>query len=267
MSSAAFYGIQGVYSSYVLYRLLAKNERSKSLIAAVIMMLYSSFALAVYFALGNYDFFNPDVWSWSEKVYFIFVNELSNLCVYLAHWIILYQYLELALVLPILSKIAEFSADAHNKMVSIRQCLTATMIIVVAIRIAHFADKAFYTLKESSDGADNSVRYVALALKLGIMIMSGFIFIKLYYVIKKEPLLQLNERIFRTHVVALCLFYICWVAYEVSVNVFEFDDDYQEGKSDVKLTLLAVITLLLNTASVFLCVLLFYMVDKMTLPV
>ena len=38
----------------------------------------------------------------------------------MAHWIVFYQYLDLALTLPILSKIAEFAADAHNKIVSIR---------------------------------------------------------------------------------------------------------------------------------------------------
>ena len=79
---------------------------------------------------------------------------LADLCVYLSHWIILYQYLELACVLPILSKIAEFTEDAHNKMVSIRQCLNATMIIVVSILIAHFIVEAAFTLKSSSDMAD-----------------------------------------------------------------------------------------------------------------
>lgn len=68
----------------------------------------------------------------------------------MAHWIIFYQYLELVVVLPILSKIAEYAQDASNKITTARQCLSAIMIIVMAILVAHFVDKAFYTIKQSS---------------------------------------------------------------------------------------------------------------------
>ena len=74
--------------------------------------------------------------------------------VFMAHWIIFYQYLELAVALPILIKIGEYAQNANNKIASARQCLNATMIIVVAILVAHFVDKAFYTFKQSSADAD-----------------------------------------------------------------------------------------------------------------
>ena len=104
----------------------------------------------------------------------------------MSHWIILYQYLELALVLPILGKIAEHAQNAHNKIISIRQCLQATMIIVVAMLVAHFVDKAFYTIQDATNIIDNTVKYLAVALKLCIMAMCCFVFIRLRQVINSE---------------------------------------------------------------------------------
>ena len=52
--------------------------------------------------------------------------------------------------MPVLIKIAEYAQDASNKITSIRQCLNATMIIVVAILVAHFVDRSFYTFHQSS---------------------------------------------------------------------------------------------------------------------
>jgi len=92
-------------------------------------------------------------------------------------------------MLPILTKIAEFAQDAHNKIISIRQCLQAILIIVVAILVAHFVDKAFYTVKDSSSVADDTVTYFALVLKVMIMIMECYCFIRLWLVIRAEPLL------------------------------------------------------------------------------
>ena len=53
ISSFCFYTIQGLYAIYILYRLSwrtkNKPKRSCSLIVAVVMILYSSIALAVLF--------------------------------------------------------------------------------------------------------------------------------------------------------------------------------------------------------------------------
>ena len=99
------------------------------------------------------------------------------------------------------------------------------MIIVVAILVAHSVDRAFYTVKQSSLSADNTVKYFGLILKLCIMVMVSFIFIKLHRVIKAEPLLKLNKTIYRTHVAALVLYYSLWVAYDVTYNVWEDDPE------------------------------------------
>ena len=122
-------------------------------------------------------------------------------------------------------------------------------------------------MKTSSDEADNTVTYLALFLRLCIAVMIGFIFIKLYLVTKSEPLLQLNKKMYTMHIVTITFYYVFWAAYEVCFNIFEFDNDYVWGENDAKLTLLAVISLLFNTFSVFLGLLLFYMVEKMTHPV
>ena len=58
------------------------------------------------------------------------------------------------------------------------------MIIVVAILVAHFVDKAFYTMKDSSQALDNTITYFALALKLSISIMIAFIFVRLHKVVE-----------------------------------------------------------------------------------
>ena len=61
-----------------------------------------------------------------------------------------YQYWELSFNLPIYCKIAEYAQDAHNKINSTRQCLQAVLVIYVAVLVAHFVDKAFYSVKDSS---------------------------------------------------------------------------------------------------------------------
>ena len=87
------------------------------------------------------------------------------------------------------------------------------MIIVVAILVAHFVDKAFYTVKDSSLEADNTVKYLAAVLKLSIALMIGYVFWRLYRVVKAEPLLQINMVLFNIHIVALSLYFILWTAY------------------------------------------------------
>ena len=186
LSAVAFYTLQFFYCSYIFKHLVTKNERSNSMIASVIMMIYSSISLAIFFGLCDSDFYNQEKWSWHQKLYFIFFSELPFLFVFMSHWIILYQYLELALVLPILGKIAEHAQNAHNKIISIRQCLQATMIIVVAMLVAHFVDKAFYTIQDATNIIDNTVKYLAVALKLCIMAMCCFVFIRLRQVINSE---------------------------------------------------------------------------------
>lgn len=115
--------------------------------------------------------------------------------------------------------------------------------------------------------AARTITYFALALKAGIIIMILFSFVRMYIVINKEPLLEMNKGMFRTHVLALALYIVGLVAHEVSFDLWSFDTDYQKNIPDTKLTLFAAITLCNNIFSVFLGLLLFYMIAKMTHPV
>ena len=88
-SSATFFAIQALYSSYLLYKLLFKNERSKALITAIVMMIYSSLALSVFFVLADMSFMeNTD--DQSTQIYYITVNELPFLFIFMSHWIVFY---------------------------------------------------------------------------------------------------------------------------------------------------------------------------------
>lgn len=181
-SSSAFFIFQFVYSSYLLYRLVFKNERSKILITAIIMMVYSSASLAVFYVFADCNFMDK-VDKVSVKVYYIFCKELAEVFIFMAHWIIFYQYFELALTLPILTKIAEYALEAQNKIISVRMCLRALLVIVIAVTLAHFLDEAFYTIKDSSEIADDTITYFAVILKMSIIVMVSFVFYKIRKVI------------------------------------------------------------------------------------
>ena len=80
-------------------------------------------------------------------------------------------------------KIGEYAQNANVKIAAARQCLNATMIIVMAILLAHFVDKAFYTFKRSSSEADQKVTYFAIALKISLIVMIGYVFMRLKTVV------------------------------------------------------------------------------------
>ena len=141
------------------------------------------------------------------------------------------------------------------------------MIIVLAILVAEFLDRACFTVLESSQQADKSVRFFALILKLCLLGLIVYVFIELHRVIKNEPLLKLNRRNYTTHIVVVFLYFFWWAVYEISFSVWLNDTDYQEGVPDAKLTALAAITFCFNCCSVLLGFLLFYMIGKMTKPV
>ena len=101
-SSVCFYVLQALYATYMLFRLFRKNERSVSLILATSLLLYSSISLGVSFALPQLNF-DTNNWTLKDKFYDIVCNELPTSLVFIAHWIIFYEYLELAVVLPILN--------------------------------------------------------------------------------------------------------------------------------------------------------------------
>ena len=52
-----------IYATYILYRLIWKNEKSKTLIAATLMLALGSLVLAVFFAVSNDIWYDNNDWS------------------------------------------------------------------------------------------------------------------------------------------------------------------------------------------------------------
>lgn len=136
------------------------------------------------------------------------------------------------------------------------------MVIVVAVLVAHFVDKAFYTFKESSPDADQKVTYFAIALKLCLIIMIIYVFGRLRIAINGEPMLKLNTKIYVLHVLFLSAYFVFWVCYEIAFTFWELDPNSKhDNVGDTKLKVLAAVELSFNIISVTLGCLLFYMLD------
>ena len=82
-----------IYASYILYLILFKNERSGSLIIALVMSLISDLLLAIFFARDEDRLFSSTDWDMGQQFYYVFTNEIPFLLVFLSHWIIYYQYI------------------------------------------------------------------------------------------------------------------------------------------------------------------------------
>lgn len=158
-------------------------------------------------------------------------RDLPNSFIYFAHVLILNQYFEFAFIFDILVDLNQTWQDASNKLVSRRQFLNATMIIVLAFIIAHFFDKSFYTFKASSDRVDSTVAVFALLMRLYIFVLSGYVFFKVIRVTRRERLLQLNKKILVVHICVLSCLLAFEMIYEISdLSVFH-DNVTGEGES------------------------------------
>ena len=109
-----------IYASYILYLILFKNERSASLIIALVMSLISDLLLAIFFARDEDDLFSSADWTLSQQFYYVFTSEIPFLLVFLSHWIIYFEYIQLAMCMPSLTKIYEQAQDASNRLTSTR---------------------------------------------------------------------------------------------------------------------------------------------------
>ena len=57
VSTVAFFTIELFYASYILYKLLFKNEKSRSLILSTLMIIYSCISLSVLFCIADEDYY------------------------------------------------------------------------------------------------------------------------------------------------------------------------------------------------------------------
>ena len=103
-------------------------------------------------------------------------------------------------------------------------------------------------------------------MKASLVVMVTFAFMRIRKVINNDPYVTLNKKLFNTHALALFLYYFLWIMYEITHTLWILDPDY--GKiTDDRLIVLAACVLTFNLSSIFLNVVLFYMMDKITQPV
>ena len=109
-SSVAMYLFELVYASFILHKLIFKNERSRSLILATSLIMMGCLSFIIFFAIADMGYAGiGEDWNIWQKMFYLLCYEFPFLLIFLAHWIIFYQYLELAVVLPVLVKIADYS--------------------------------------------------------------------------------------------------------------------------------------------------------------
>ena len=224
MSSLCFYIVQAMYSSFLLYRLCRKTEtkpkRSCSLITATSFILYSAVALACLFgnpklAVIAQEKTEREAGDVDYGIYLILLRDLPFTLSYIAHQIIISQYYELALTLEVLVNLGKNWMDAGNKLSAKFHCLNATMTIVGGLIVAHFLDVCFYTIKESSTGANVIAGVVAVIMRGFLTIMALISAIKIHKTVGQEPFLNLDYKIFYWHVVTIGMYFIFQLLYEL----------------------------------------------------
>ena len=74
------------------------------------MITVGCILIICFFAWTNVGLYtNPETWAAGDKAFYLLCYELPLLRMFIAHWIVFYQYLELAVIMPVLIKIAEYA--------------------------------------------------------------------------------------------------------------------------------------------------------------
>lgn len=94
--------------------------------------------------------------------------------------------------------------------------------------------------------------------------MIAYMFYRIGKVVSNEPMLKLNKQMFNTHIILIITYYIFWTAYEIVYTLWMLDSNDKRGITDATLKTLSAVELIFNISSVFLNILLFYMIDKMS---
>jgi len=94
--SFCFYVIQALYSGFLLYRLTKKSptkRRSKTLITATAILLFSSVQLAVLFGIPKLAIkAQSDSSSFSQRWYIVMCRDLPFTLIFIAHQYIIAEY-------------------------------------------------------------------------------------------------------------------------------------------------------------------------------
>lgn len=74
------------------------------------------------------------------------------------------------------------------------------MIIMMALLVAHFLDKSFYTLKESNDSTSDKIAIFAIVMRAVFICLWIYAFLKIIAVVKKELFVQIQWKIMGIHI-------------------------------------------------------------------
>ena len=143
------------------------------------------------------------------RIYLILFQDLPFSLVFVAHYIILNQYYELALSLEVLVNLRESWYEAGNLLMSKRQCINAMLIIVCALICAHFLDKVYYTLAGKQLGGGDTAAYFSIAMRVFLYILTVYIVYRIYKVVHNETFLRIENCISTAHftcIVVLAIF-------------------------------------------------------------
>ena len=108
--SAACFVMELFLACIVLYRICFKNQKSRSIIAAIVLIILACICLIVYYTYADLRYYDTGYdWDFGECSFYLFCYDLPYLLLYLAHWIVFFQYLEVAMILPVLLKISDYA--------------------------------------------------------------------------------------------------------------------------------------------------------------
>lgn len=108
--SAACFAMEFILACIVLYRICYKNQKSRSIIAAIVLIILACICLIIFYIIADLRYFDSGYdWDFGECCFYLFCLDLPYLLLYLAHWIVFFQYLEVAMILPVLLKISDYA--------------------------------------------------------------------------------------------------------------------------------------------------------------
>ena len=116
----------------------------------------------------------------------------------------------MAHTISILTNLTSNAYDANLKMTSRRQCLKAVSIIMIAGIVAHGIDRAFYTIKKSSDEANANMAYFALVVRFFLFGTLLYSLIRMRVVITNHENLFISKKVFWLHIL---IYFSVTVAY------------------------------------------------------
>jgi len=86
--------------------------------------------------------------------------------------------------------------------------------------VAHFLDKGFYTLKQSSENADQKAALFALCMRLFLMVLVIYSFITINNLVRRETFLGRHGCIWFLHTLTFGVLNLFQLLYEITLIIW-----------------------------------------------